>query len=310
MQLNFRLLSIATLTVFTTFIACKKDSSSQQQDQDSATQLTSHTSDQARVSSELDEASTDMNAVLEANTSITGRLENTLDCGATVTVDANNAVRTATITYSGDNCDQTKTRSGSIVVSIPAGVYWKDAGAAVTVTFNNFKVIRKADNKSITFSGTYTLTNVSGGLVKSLPNSQPIVHTLTSSNLAITFDDGTQRTWQVARRREYTYSGGLVISIRGTHTEGSQTNIAEWGTDRFGTAFATAITEPLVIKQDCNFRITSGQVKHIRTVISATVTFGLNADGVATSCPGTGHYFYKLVITGPNGIPYTLVLPY
>jgi len=309
MQLNLRFLPVVALAVFTTFTACKKDSSSQQQE-DPNTELTAHTDDEARVSSEMDAANLEMTAALEASASISGRLENVLGNDVTVTFDTSNAVKKVTITYSGDDTTHSKTRSGSIIISIPAGVHWKDVGATLTVTYNSFKIIRKADNKSITINGTHTLTNVSGGLVRSLPDSQPIVHTITSNNMSITFNDGTQRTWQVARKRVYSYSGGLVISITGTHTEGTQTNIAEWGTDRFGRSFSTAITEPLVIKQDCAFRLTSGQVLHTRTGVTATVTFGLNAAGNAISCPGTGHYYYKLVVTGPNGISHTAILLY
>jgi hypothetical protein len=309
MQLNFRLLSVVALTVFTTFTACKKDSSSQQQ-QDPAAQLSSHSDDEARVSSEMDAVNWDMNVALESTATFSGRLENELGFGATISYDTTGSIKKLTITYTGDDSTQTKTRSGSVVVTIPAGVRWKDAGATVTITYNNLKIVRKSDNKSITINGTHTLTNVSGGLVRSLPNSQEIVHTLSSSNMSITFDDGTQRNWQVAHRRVYTYSGGLIITTTGTHTEGTQTNIAEWGTDRFGRTFTTAITEPLRIKQECNFRLTSGQVTHTTAGLTATVTFGLNADGIATTCPGTGHYYYKLVVTGPNGTPFTIILPY
>jgi hypothetical protein len=303
-------MSVIALTVFTTFTACKKDSSTQQQQEDPAAQLSSHTDDESRVSTEMDAVNWDTDVALESSTSFSGRMENELGFGATISYDTTGSVKKLTITYSGDDSTQTKTRSGSVIVTVPAGVHWKDAGATVTITYNNLKIVRKSDNKSITINGTHTLTNVSGGLVRSLPNSQEIVHTLTSSNMSITFNDGTQRTWQVARKRVYTYSGGLVITITGTHTEGAQSNIAEWGTDRFGHSFTTAITEPLRIKQECNFRLTSGQVTHTTAGITAAVTFGLNADGIATSCPGTGHYYYKLVVTGLNGTLYTVILPY
>jgi hypothetical protein len=303
-------MSVVALTVLTTFIACKKDSSTQQQQEDPATQLSSHTDDESRVSTEMDAVNWDTDVALESSSSFSGRMENELGFGATISYDTTGSVKKLTITYSGDDSVHSKTRSGSVLISIPAGVHWKDAGAAVTITYNNLKIVRKADNKSITINGTHTLTNVSGGLVRNLPNSQEIVHTLTSDNMSITFDDGTQRTWKVAHKRVFSYSGGLVIATTGMHTEGTETRIAEWGTDRFGHTFTTAITEPLRIKQDCNFRLTSGQVTHATSGITATVTFGLNADGIATTCPGTGHYFYKLVITGPNGTPYTVILPY
>src|SRR5690606_23393363 len=115
---------------------------------------------------------------------------------------------------------------------------------------------------SITINGTQTYTNVSGGLLINLPVLGTITHTITSSNMSVTFDNGSQRTWQVARQRVFTYNNGVVITVTGTHTDGSVIGIAEWGTNRFGRSFITAITQPLVLKQDCSFRVGSGKVVH------------------------------------------------
>jgi hypothetical protein len=107
----------------------------------------------------------------------------------------------------------------------------------------------------------------------------------------------------------YTYSNGVVLTITGDHTDGNNTGIAEWGTNRFGHAFTTSITQPLVIRQDCAFRLTSGQITH-QGFGTSTATFGLDASGNATSCPVTGHYYYKLTWTGAGGNTHTLLFPY
>jgi hypothetical protein len=100
------------------------------------------------------------------------------------------------------------------------GVHWKDQGAQITLTFHDLKITRVSDNKSITINGTQTYTNVSGGLLINLLTLGTITHSITSSNMSITFDDGTQRTWNVAKQRVYTFSGTNVsITISGTHTE-------------------------------------------------------------------------------------------
>ena len=144
-----------------------------------------------------------------------------------------------------------------------------------------------------------------------LPTLNTITHSITSSGLSITFDNGTQRTWQVSKQRVFTFvNNSGVITTTGTHTDGAVANIAEWGTNRFGKAFATSITEPLIVKQDCSFRLTSGQVKHTTGGITATATFGLDATGNPTSCPGSGNYYYKVIWTGPNGNSLTVILPY
>ncbi|MGZ3839364.1 MAG: hypothetical protein ACXVMS_03645 [Flavisolibacter sp.] len=308
MQKNFRLLSVLTLTLFTTFIACKKDSS-QQTDQ-TGTEQTAHAEDQSRVSSEMDAVDLDVNYSLENNSTFTGRMEGDSICAATVVYDTLNSTKKITITYNGTDCGGLKTRTGTVMITMASGIHWKDAGAQVNVTYQNFKVVRKTDNKSITLNGTYTFTNVGGGLLRDLAQGRAsIVHTVTSSGLSITFDDGTQRTWQVARQRTYTLANGGTITITGIHTEGTQSNIAEWGTDRFGHPFTTAITQPLIISANCQFRLVSGQVTHTRVNATAVATFGLDVNGNAVSCP-SGSYYFKLVWTGSTGKTLTFIAPY
>jgi hypothetical protein len=307
MQMNIRLMSVVTLTLFTTFIACKKDSAKQEEKN---TELTAHAEDQALVSNEMDAVNLDLDYALEKNASFSGKLTGDSICAATIAFDTLNSTKKITITYNGADCGGFQSRAGSIVISMPTGVHWKDAGAELTVAYQNFKVIRLSDKKSITINGTHTLTNVSGGLLKDLLTGRPaITHAINSSNMSITFDNGSQRSWKVARKRVYTLAGGGSITITGTHTEGTQANIAEWGTDRFDHPFTTAITQPLVISANCQFRLTSGRVEHNRLASTASVTFGLDKNGNATSCPA-GNYYYKLVWTGPGGNTQTFIAPY
>jgi len=214
-----------------------------------------------------------------------------------------------TLTYNGNNCAGTHSRTGNIVISMPANVRWKDAGATLTLTYTNLVITRLADNKSITINGSHTLTNVSGGLLVNLPVLNSITHAINSNNMSVRFDDNTQRTWQVARRRVFTYNNGIVVTVTGTRTEGNSTNIAEWGTNRLGRTFTTAITQPLVFRQDCSFRLVSGQVTHTLPAFSATGTFGLDAAGNATTCPGAGAYYCKVIWQGPN-TSHSIIFPY
>jgi uncharacterized protein YaiE (UPF0345 family) len=308
MQLNFRLLSALTLMLFITFTSCKKDSSKQD---DPGPELTVHSEDQARVSNEMDVVTSEIDVALESNPYFSGRLQNIANfCGVTATPDTSGSTRKITLAYDGDDCTGLQTRSGAVVISMPSTVRWKDAGAVVTVTYQNLKITRKSDSKSITINGSHIITNVSGGLIFDLSAAHSIIHTIDGNNLSITFNNGTQRSWQVARKRVYSYNNGVVITISGTHTEGTQTNIAEWGSDRFGIPFSTSITQPLVIRQDCEFRLTGGQVQHNRAASSATVSFGLDKDGNATSCPASGSYYYKLTWTGPGGNTQSFIAPY
>lgn len=294
-------------TLLISFAACKKDSNKDNDD------MAIHSDDQSQFSSEIDAVANDADIAIESSSTLTGRFEGVqgVICDATVTMDLASNPRTITITYDGTICPGAwHKRQGVVVISMAQGVQWKNAGAAATVTFQNLKITRLADNKSITIHGAKTYTNVSGGLLINLATLGTITHTITSNGLSVSFNNNSQRSWQVAKQRTFTYNNGGVITTTGTHTDGSNTGIAEWGTNRFGGAFATSIQEPLVVRQDCNFRLTSGKVKHTTPLVTAVATFGLNANGEPVSCPGLAPYYFKIVWTGPNGNSITVIRPY
>ena len=287
-------------------VACKKDNNSSSTD--SSVELTAQADDQNRVSTEVDAVANDANTAISSSSSISGKVEGGGICDANISVDTTGTQKTVTIVYNGGGCLSTRTRTGTVVISMPKSMHWKDTGATVTVSIQSLKITRLADNKSITLNGSHTITNVTGGLLSDLSSRHTIIHTIASSGLTITFDDNTQRTWQVARKRTFTYDNGIVISETGNHTDGANTTIAEWGTNRNGNAFSTSISSPIVVRQDCNFRITSGSVTHTVPKASATATFGLDANGNAVSCP-SGFYYLKLTWT-VNGVSKSVMLPY
>jgi hypothetical protein len=310
MQTSFRLLPVITLAVLTSFTACKKEDS--KTPTDSKSELTTHADDQNRVSSQLDAVANDVSFSFEGSSAYSGRLQSTLGittCDATVSFDSLSNPRKITITYNGSICNGGFKRTGSVVASMPANVRWKDQGATITVAYQNLKVTRLIDNKSITINGSHTITNISGGLLFNLSSQQSITHDISSAGLNVSFDDNTQRSWQVANRRVFTYNNGIVLSIRGNHTIGTTEGVAEWGVNRFGNNFTASITQDLVIRQDCSFRLTSGQVKHSDGVGNATVTFGLDVTGQPVTCPN-GFYYFKVEWTGPNGATANVIWPY
>ncbi len=269
------------------------------------TEFTTQADDQAFISSEVDAGANDINDAIAAAPALAGRGVNTSAiCNATVLIDSVSTPRSVTITYAGNNCVGNRSRYGTIKATFASGTRWKEAGAVLSVTITNLKITRLSDNRSITLNGTETITNVSGGLLVNLSSLGSITHTI-AGNLNITFDDGSQRTWQTAKKRIFTYSNGLVITTSGNGTNGA----SEWGTNRKGNSFTTTIVDPLVVRQDCSFRITSGKVKHDR-LGTTIVTFGLNASGVATSCPGTGSYYMKVEWTGPAGATFSGIYSY
>ena len=310
MKNKILLLPATILFLVAIFTACKKEKGSSSSD--NTTEASQQSDDQARVSNVTESSANDADVALEISPSFSGRLAHTQTtvCHAAVVFDSLSSPRTITITYDGADCWGSTTRTGVVVLSMAQGVHWKDVNASISLTFQNLKVTRVSDNKSITLNGTMTYTNVSGGLLINLASLGTVTHTITSSNMSVTFDDNTQRTWQVAKQRVFTYDNGVVITTSGTHTDGNNTNITEWGINRLGHAFFSSTVQPLVIRQDCNFRIVSGEVKHVTPNVTATVTFGLDATGNPTSCPVTGHYYFKIVWTGSAGNSLTLIMPY
>jgi len=326
---------VALLTACLSFMfACNK-SNMNNSGSGSTTQadLATQADDESQVSTEDEAITNDVNTALYNQPSTAGNSVSAMDgttttmsttqvngvngpltgliCDATVVVDANADPRTITITYNGTNCWGNRTRTGVVVISIPAGVYWRDKGATVTISVQDLKITRLRDGKSITINGTKSITNVSGGLLVDLSSLGTITHTI-SGNLSITFDNGKQRVWNISKQRVFTYDDGIVITTTGTHTDSlGNTNVAEWGTNRFGVDFESLISQPKVIRQDCDFRLTSGQNTILRSDdITSVITYGLDANGDPTSCPGNGTYYFKVVVTTPNGLTYTKIFPY
>jgi hypothetical protein len=327
MVLAFCLLSCISI------YSCKKDTSASG-NTNSSNESTS-SDDQQQVSNESDNISNDANTALNGQSDFSGSFSSSVSlagntvvndvngsaqitglinvhqlvCDATVTYDTANGQRIVTIVYDGTNCWGNRTRTGTVVITMPKGQHWKDAGATATITVDALKITRLRDGKSIVLSGSKTITNVSGGLLKDLASLKTITHTI-KGNLVVDFKNGSQKTWNVSKQRVFTYDNGIVITTTGTYSDGTDNNIAEWGTNRFGETFKSLISQPKVIRQDCDFRLVSGQNTVLTSLGTAVITYGLDANGEPTGCPGTGTYYFKMVFTGENGKVYTIIWPY
>jgi hypothetical protein len=313
MKKLFLRLTLAGLFCSVGLSSCKKDGNDAQPEIVTDTEASVQSDDESAFTTHFDAIGNDMNTSIEAGGSlITGKITATL-CDASVKYDSTATDRRITITYdSSATCHPKFIRSGKVIMTIPLSVRWKDVGAVITTTFDNVKITRLKDGKYWIFNGNHTVKNVSGGLLRDLSSAGSIKHEIGSSGMNITFDDGTVRSWKVAKERTFTYSGGVVISTIGTHSDGSRSDIAEWGINRKGRSFTRAITSPMVIRQDCDFRLVSGATLHTNPAWTATVTFGLDASGVATSCPAAGAtYYYKIVWTkAGGGTSKTIIAPY
>jgi hypothetical protein len=314
MKRNLAVLCLALSTsVLLTFTSCKKDSTTSDTDSELATAVNTQTDDQSMFSGEDDAVSMEVSNMFETEAGLGGKGSGTqqIPCDATAAIDT--ITKTVVITFNGTNCIGNRTRTGKITISLQQGKRWRDAGAELTINVQNLKITRVRDNKSITINGTKVIKNVSGGLLRNLPSSGTITHTIGSSGMSVAFDNGTTRTWQIAKKRDFTKNNNnsFVISTDGTHTDGTTTHIAEWGTNRLGKDFSIQVLQPLIIRQDCDFRLTSGKIVHTKIARPITVTFGLDAQGNPTTCPGPGNpYYFKAEWTNLQNVTKSVIVRY
>jgi len=316
MKQKFHFSLFVALSFVLAITACKKDKESGPSQEEINVQAAAQADDESQVSVELDATLADANFFLENYNQFAGNFS-VVDqpiCDADIQVDYESDPKTLTINYNGENCSLAKTRTGKVTVSMPHDKYWIDAGTAVTVTYENFKVTRTADQKSITINGSKTYTNITGGLSNYLWSQQQefVKHSVTSDGISVKVNDGPEREWKIARGYEFTYDSDaddLKLAITGLHTEGSVTNIAEWGINRFGNTFTTTIDEPVVISAQCNHRVVNGEVTHKTAAYAATVTFGLNINGQPVNTCPEGNYYYHVEWVGDNKT-FSLTLPY
>lgn len=272
---------IAIIAAGLTFVSCKK----------STTTPTESTADQQQMAADEHTHSVEIqNSLNEANDAMgttafgkTGTIY-----GATVIIDS--SLKKITINYNGNNKDNSRLRTGQIVVQLTSGTKWKDAGANVSITYTAFKITNNSNLKSITFDGVVNVTNQSGGRVFIDPN---VVHIATSTDFKATFDDATQRTWNLSRKRTFTnVAGELSVKEEGNGSAGGNSNLISWGQNRKGDNFYTQISTPIIyntmFSSTCPNNFMQGEKVHILPGSKLTVNFGLDASGTAVSgsnCP-------------------------
>ncbi len=303
MQKNILLTTATILMMATIFVSCTKTAIDNVKTE--SVKIAAEADKQSRFSKELTSFANDANILLQSKLFTHGKFEKEMSslCNVTATIDSSGANYITTLNYNGLNCAGTGNFNGLVVLTVLKRVNWKDAGATMNCNFKNLKIVRVTDNKSINIDGILSVTNVSGGKISDLPTKGSITNTLEGSNIKVTFEDNTYLTLHEATQRFYTLNNGVVvITTTGTHTEGSITGVSEWGVDDTGSNFITAYTKPLVMKQDCDYRIGYGEATTTKPNGKTVITFGLDATGNPTGCPGTtGVYYFKTDFTNNNG---------
>jgi phage-related protein len=284
---NLAILIVSAIAL--TFASCAKDDLSQGiADPSSLEQLSI---DENNVENILNDAEGDITSVLSNNGN---GLKSTawLPCNAKVdsTAKINDSI-TIYITYNGLTCNGKRNRTGKIEIKTKVGMHWEQAGATVIYKYVDFTVTRVATGKSVKLNGTKTFVNVNGGhrwQVGTIISS--FIERISGSMQAI-FDNGSSRTWNVARQVTYTGTPGkFIMTIDGFGSAGNYQNLVTWGINRQNEEFFTQISQSIVCKQTCDWDATSGiKIHQIPSDNkSATLTFGFTVNNEAITgddCP-------------------------
>jgi hypothetical protein len=297
--------------------ACYKKSSVLDETTRFTANVSTQAGDEARMSYEIDAMFNDANTVLAQQSKLTGKTDTltTGICNATVIADVVDTPNNIQLYYRGNTCDNSRYRWGQIGIYYTPGTQWTTANDTVYLLVTNLAVTR-SDGQIIVLNGTYAYNNVSGGSLSTLSatNPGPIVHTITGTNVGFNFSDSVHTTWQVGRKRTYTYSNsGIVITTTGADTTGGLMNVSGWGGNRYGNSVITTIapSAPLVISSGCNWELMSGQVTLTNPIGVTNVTYGLDSTGKATGCPLSGvNYYYQAAWSGSGEDPVSLIKAY
>ena len=213
-------------------------------------------------------------------------------CNATIDslAKANDSI-TYYITYDGLTCDGKRNRTGKIEIKKKVGTHWEIAGATLIYKYIDFTVTRVATGKSVKLNGTKTFVNVNGGHRWQVGTTLSLYVERISGKMQASFDNGSSRTWNVARQHTYTGTPGQhVLTIDGFGVSGNYQNLVVWGTERQGEEFFTQITQSVVCRQACGMDPVSGTKIHQipSDSKSATIAFGYNTNNepiTGDECP-------------------------
>ncbi|MFQ3575734.1 MAG: hypothetical protein SNJ77_04795 [Cytophagales bacterium] len=231
------------------------------------------------------------------------RVDSFADSVSVTAIDGNGGAKTAiaylaqrkvVLTFQdSESKDGQRTRNGKVIIQLDTTgnkpKFWGDQNAELKITFENLRITRKSDSKFVVFNGTKVVKNTSGGrAIFAFVNSGngTVTHEI-SGSVMVNFEDGTQRSWSISRRRQVEYQ---KITISSTRNDG----VIEQGVNRFGTDFTTSINDPLVVKRlSCNSRnqarVTDGLLTHRVANRTNSIEFGFNSAGVkaTTDCGKT-----------------------
>jgi len=219
------------------FSSCKKDSSSNDSDTESAENNALAESSFNDVTTISDQAA--LSGSVNMRVSAADREDGSLGSGcATVTVDTVSVPHIITIDFGATNCvcNDGRSRRGKIILSY-TGRY-KEAGTVISISFNNYFV---NDNQ---LTGTKKITNLG------LNTAGNLVYKIEVNGQVIKANNGGTVTWVSTRQREWIAGSGtpLVLSDDVYSITGNAT-----GTNANGKTYTITITKPLIRKMTCRW---------------------------------------------------------
>lgn len=236
-------------------------------------------------------------------------------CGAVIDRNLFLTKQEISVTFDGRiKCYDGVSRSGRVILTLTMGESWEDKNAEISLNFVNYSVSQECCDgleRKITFSGIKKIQNLSGGLTTKMLEGDSIVHLVRSFEFLIKLEGEpyTAAVWNSKRKRTITKSNeGLEVMVIGRGDADGKSNLADWGTDKFGEAFYTSFLEPKINKT-CNERlkIISG-VKSKEGSKSITYYYGSDAAGnIVNDCNSTG---IKMVWFNDEGQLITTYCPY
>jgi hypothetical protein len=223
-----------------------------------------------------------------------------LPCGTTVDTTNMSSQGTVTLNFDGVTVCDNKKRSGSIKLTIQnfPQKHWKDTACVLKMDYNNYRVTRSSDNKSIMFNGTHYVTNVVGGNFITWLLGGTVIRTVTGSNLQVMYDNGSTGSWNINRKWTYSHSNGAYTCTgEGIGSYNGESSLENWGTTRDGDAFTSKVETPVVWNSTCWSRPVQGRlnIKVADKDFDLIVTAGVDASGnpvpvQSNNCP----YGWKL----------------
>ncbi len=264
----------------TTFSSCTKKTTADpivKQDDEEAESTKDANDGREESDAVLDESN---QAINDNKASLGGRTDGTItnNIGATNIVISGDSM--LTITYTNQvSKDGKRTKNGDVVIKRVGTKKFHEAGGQYSVEFKSLTITRTIDQKKLVINGIHTVKNTTGGFAFAallIDSVATVTHQITGS-VTFTFNNGTARTWTVARQRSFDYLKVTVGQV-------DLTTAIETGTNRRGNAFTTMVPTPVVAQYSATAKYTkviSGKIEH--TVKEGLVDTKITADYGYTS---------------------------